>query len=69
MIRQAVADSRGLALPPIILGCAPFGYGIYAQKDQVLSDAPLRTVRLALRAGITAFDTGKSSVTTAVTLS
>ncbi|TXT11113.1 hypothetical protein VHUM_01864 [Vanrija humicola] len=44
-------------LPRIILGCAPFGYGIYADKSAVEGVEPVRLVRAALRAGVTAFDT------------
>ncbi|KAL7421550.1 hypothetical protein Q5752_003319 [Cryptotrichosporon argae] len=54
--RGLPADER-VRLPPVILGCAPFGYGIYAPTDEVRSAMPLRLVRAALRAGITGFDT------------
>ncbi|KAK4689336.1 hypothetical protein P7C73_g755, partial [Tremellales sp. Uapishka_1] len=51
-------ETKGnLPLPPIILGCAPFGWGIYADDSSISSDFPLRIVRLALRSGVTAFDT------------
>jgi aryl-alcohol dehydrogenase-like predicted oxidoreductase len=46
-----------LALSPVVLGCATFGYGIYQDKSEIVSTLPVRVVRLALRAGITAFDT------------
>nr|ODN89243.1 galactose dehydrogenase [Cryptococcus depauperatus CBS 7855] len=49
--------TTGVAFPPLILGCSTFGYGIYADDDNVKSDMPLRVVRLALRYGINAFDT------------
>lgn len=45
-------------LPRVVLGCATFGDGIFAAKDAVRSDMPVRVVRLALRSGMTAFDTG-----------
>lgn len=54
------ADVPGaLPLPRIVLGCAPFGQGIYAATGTPADAAalPLRIVRAALRAGITAFDT------------
>ncbi|ORX40709.1 NADP-dependent oxidoreductase domain-containing protein [Kockovaella imperatae] len=44
-------------LPPVVLGCATFGYGIYADTENFLSDMSCRTVRYALRSGINAFDT------------
>ncbi|KAL1409991.1 hypothetical protein Q8F55_003991 [Vanrija albida] len=47
----------GSTLPRIILGCAPFGYGIYADKGAVEGVEPVRLVRAALRAGVNAFDT------------
>ncbi|WVR00320.1 hypothetical protein IAU59_007463 [Kwoniella sp. CBS 9459] len=43
--------------PPLILGCSTFGYGIYADDDNVKSSIPLRVVRLAMRCGMNAFDT------------
>lgn len=46
-----------MAFPPLILGCSTFGYGIYADDDNVQSSMPLRVVRLALRSGMNAFDT------------
>ena len=46
-----------LPLSPVVLGCATFGYGIYQDKSEIVSTLPVRIVRLALRAGITAFDT------------
>jgi len=46
-----------VALSPVVLGCATFGYGIYQDKSEIVSTLPVRVVRLALRAGITAFDT------------
>lgn len=49
--------------PRIILGCAPFGYGIYADKSVVEGVEPVRLVRAALRAGVNAFDTGESAST------
>lgn len=52
------ADGQ-LALSPVVLGCATFGYGIYQNKSDIVSTLPVRIVRLALRAGITAFDTCK----------
>jgi hypothetical protein len=53
--RPAVDEE--LALSPVVLGCATFGYGIYQSKADIVSTLPVRIVRLALRAGITAFDT------------
>ena len=56
--RQARPRVSGeLRLPPVVLGCATFGYGIYQDKTNIVSDLPVRVVRLALRSGITAFDT------------
>jgi hypothetical protein len=56
---SAAADTRGtLQLPRLVLGCATFGDGIFAASDAVRSDMPARVVRLALRSGMTAFDTG-----------
>lgn len=46
-----------LPLPPVMLGCATFGYGIYTDTNSVRSDMPVRVVRAALRAGMNAFDT------------
>ncbi|BEI90139.1 uncharacterized protein CcaverHIS019_0302090 [Cutaneotrichosporon cavernicola] len=46
-----------VTLPRIVLGCAPFGYGVYADRDAVRTTMPARIVRAALRAGMTAFDT------------
>lgn len=43
----------------MVLGCATFGYGIYQDEDKVVGELPVRVVRLALRAGMTAFDTGE----------
>lgn len=55
------AESNGiLPLPPVMLGCATFGYGVYADTEQVRSSMPVRVVRAALRAGVNAFDTGES---------
>lgn len=45
-------------LPRLVLGCATFGYGVYADKDSVRSTMPVRVVRAALRGGMNAFDTG-----------
>lgn len=54
------SDPAGvLPLPAVVLGCAPFGYGIYADMDDVTNTMPVRIVRAALRAGINAFDTGE----------
>lgn len=46
-----------MSLPPVILGCAAFGYNIYAKEDDVMSDLPLKLVKQALDAGVSAFDT------------
>ncbi|GMK58164.1 hypothetical protein CspeluHIS016_0501960 [Cutaneotrichosporon spelunceum] len=46
-----------VSLPRLILGCGPFGYGIYAPAEEVRTTMPARIVRAALRAGMTAFDT------------
>ncbi len=43
-------------LPPLILGCATFSQ-IYVSEDAMKSTMPMRVTRLALRYGITAFDT------------
>ena len=51
-------QSSTLQLPRLVLGCATFGDGIFAASDAVRSDMPARVVRLALRSGMTAFDTG-----------
>ncbi|KJE01371.1 galactose dehydrogenase [Cryptococcus gattii NT-10] len=48
---------RAVIFPPLILGCSTFGYGIYADDNNVQSSMPLRVVRLALRSGMNAFDT------------
>jgi hypothetical protein len=48
-----------LPLPRVVLGCATFGYGVYADEALVKSTMPLRVVRAALRAGVNAFDTGE----------
>ncbi|WWC64396.1 uncharacterized protein I303_107006 [Kwoniella dejecticola CBS 10117] len=48
---------RRVILPPLILGVSTFGYGIYADDDNIKSSLPLRIVRLAMRCGINAFDT------------
>ncbi|OXM77301.1 galactose dehydrogenase [Cryptococcus neoformans Bt63] len=50
-------NDRSVVFPPLILGCSTFGYGIYADDDNVQSSMPLRVVRLALRSGMNAFDT------------
>ncbi|WWC71838.1 uncharacterized protein I206_105797 [Kwoniella pini CBS 10737] len=50
-------DDRNVIFPPLILGVSTFGYGIYADDDNIKSDLPLRIVRLAMRCGINAFDT------------
>lgn len=57
LVRFGGDDGR-FRLPRVVLGCATFGDGIFAAKDAVRSDMPVRVVRLALRNGITAFDTG-----------
>ncbi|CAK9783576.1 Aldo/keto reductase [Cutaneotrichosporon oleaginosum] len=46
-----------VTLPRLVLGCAPFGYGVYTDKDAVRTSMPVRIVRAALRAGMCAFDT------------
>lgn len=46
-----------LPLPRVMLGCATFGYGVYADTELVRSTMPVRVVRAALRAGVNAFDT------------
>ncbi|KAJ1308599.1 hypothetical protein OPQ81_004297 [Rhizoctonia solani] len=43
--------------PSIVFGAATLGAGIYNTEDVLNSPEPLRTVRLALRYGIRAFDT------------
>ncbi|WRT70394.1 uncharacterized protein IL334_007392 [Kwoniella shivajii] len=50
-------NDRRMIYPPLILGCSTFGYGIYADDDNVKSSIPLRVVRLAMRCGMKAFDT------------
>ncbi|KAI0721979.1 Aldo/keto reductase [Cerioporus squamosus] len=45
-----------LALPEIVFGAATFS-NYYTSEDLLASDVPVRTVRLALRYGIRAFDT------------
>lgn len=58
--RQSQPRAEGeLHLPPVVLGCATFGYGLYQDTSNIVSDLPVRVVRLALRSGITAFDTGE----------
>lgn len=49
---------------PLALGCATFGWGMYAEPPSTDEEKmmPLRTVRLALRSGITVFDTAPQSV-------
>ncbi|KAN0061851.1 hypothetical protein ACQY0O_005844 [Thecaphora frezii] len=42
---------------PIVFGCGVFGQDMYNTAQTLASDVPLRTVRLALRYGINAFDT------------
>lgn len=56
---EVVGTSAGTdsPFPPLILGCATFGYGIYADTSLLRSTTPLRVVRLALASGVTAFDT------------
>ncbi|WWC91542.1 uncharacterized protein L201_006488 [Kwoniella dendrophila CBS 6074] len=49
--------TRKVIFPPLILGCSTFGYGIYADDDNIKSNLPLRIIRLAMRCGINAFDT------------
>lgn len=59
----AASGSATLSLPRVVLGCATFGTGIYADDPSRSQDGmPLRVVRLALRSGITAFDTGEYRV-------
>ena len=60
LILKPSTSSDTQSLPPVVLGCATFGYGIYAEKDDCLGPLPVRVVRYALRAGINAFDTGMS---------
>ena len=43
--------------PPIVFGGGVFGNGMYNSSQTLESNIPLRTVRLALRYGINAFDT------------
>ncbi|OCF32174.1 galactose dehydrogenase [Kwoniella heveanensis BCC8398] len=50
-------NEKRMVYPPLILGCSTFGYGIYADDDNVKSSIPLRVVRLAMRCGMNAFDT------------
>ncbi|WVW85973.1 hypothetical protein I302_108011 [Kwoniella bestiolae CBS 10118] len=50
-------NEKRMVYPPLILGCSTFGYGIYADDDNVKSSLPLRIVRLAMRCGINGFDT------------
>ncbi|EKM59584.1 uncharacterized protein PHACADRAFT_170169 [Phanerochaete carnosa HHB-10118-sp] len=50
------SDADTLKLPEIVFGAATF-HTVYNSTDYILSAAPLRTVRLALRYGIRAFDT------------
>lgn len=45
-----------LNLPAIVVGAATF-HTVYNSTDHIKSDMPLRTVRLAMRYGATAFDT------------
>lgn len=47
-----------------MLGCATFGYGIYAPPPTTAAELalPVRTVRLALDYGITVFDTSPQYV-------
>lgn len=42
---------------PIVFGGGVFGQGMYNDSEILASDLPIRTVRLALRYGINAFDT------------
>ncbi|KAL7412575.1 NADP-dependent oxidoreductase domain-containing protein [Mrakia frigida] len=51
------ADAQGWS--PLAVGCATLGYGIYAPPPTTKEDLemPLRMVRLALRYGVTVFDT------------
>ncbi|ORY26670.1 Aldo/keto reductase family-domain-containing protein [Naematelia encephala] len=50
-------EETDLDLPPVILGGGQFGYGIYDDDQGVLSDMPVRVIRMALRSGMNAFDT------------
>ncbi|WVR07820.1 hypothetical protein IAU60_004863 [Kwoniella sp. DSM 27419] len=50
-------NEKRMVYPRLILGCSTFGYGIYADDDNVKSSIPLRVVRLAMRCGMNAFDT------------
>jgi len=55
---QKPAPNRNdLPLPALVLGCATFGFNIYAEQSACLGPEPVRVVRYALRAGINAFDT------------
>ncbi|KAK8853070.1 hypothetical protein IAR55_003771 [Kwoniella newhampshirensis] len=48
---------RRVVFPPLVFGASTFGYGIYADNENVRSSMPLRVVRLAMRCGMNAFDT------------
>ncbi|WWD19481.1 hypothetical protein CI109_103941 [Kwoniella shandongensis] len=50
-------NEKRVIFPPLIFGASTFGYGIYADDDNVKSTIPLRVVRLAMRCGMNAFDT------------
>ena len=45
--------------PPLVFGCASFGYGTFTSKPAVTYETCFRLVRLAFRTGISAFDTGE----------
>ena len=55
-------DSDGWS--PLALGTATFGYGLYSPPPttQDALEMPLRTVRLALKYGVTVIDTAAQSV-------
>lgn len=56
---RAPAGTPNPPIPRVVLGCATFGYGVYAAREDVRSSMPVRVVRAALKAGVTAFDTGE----------
>jgi aryl-alcohol dehydrogenase-like predicted oxidoreductase len=61
-VRSLCQDAEGWS--PLALGCATFGYGIYAPPPTTPEQLalPIRTVRLALDYGITVFDTSPQYV-------
>ncbi|KAH8105504.1 Aldo/keto reductase [Cristinia sonorae] len=56
IVRQPTQESLGDLQPSLVFGAAAFS-NQYNTTEYLTSDVPLRTVRAALRYGITAFDT------------